>query len=147
MTSPDPRDYPLAVPALPRDGAVDPLPGDFLGPTNAGAAGQLGNPHGPSVVSPEVHASQGAHPVTPGPVSSTAATQDAAEKAHLAASLPSAASGWAATTAYALGSRSQVSGGVLEVTTAGTSGATAPAAPGAVGGTVVDSTVTWKRVA
>lgn len=36
-----------------RDAAVDPHPEDFLAPTNAGTA----NPHGPSVVSPEIHAS------------------------------------------------------------------------------------------
>lgn len=36
-----------------RDAAVDPEPGDYLPPTNAGEA----NPHGPSVVSPEIHAS------------------------------------------------------------------------------------------
>src|SRR4051794_21100953 len=35
-----------------RDGAVDPRPGDFLGPTNAGDA----NPHGTQVVSPEISA-------------------------------------------------------------------------------------------
>lgn len=35
-----------------RDGAVDPLPNDYLGPSNAGAEGELGNPHGPHVVSP-----------------------------------------------------------------------------------------------
>lgn len=84
MTSPDPRDYPLTLPRLPRDGAVDPLPGDFLGPTNAGAEGELGNPHGPSVVSPEIHASQGARPIRPGAVSSTPATQNTAEKDHTA---------------------------------------------------------------
>lgn len=36
-----------------RDAAVDPLPSDYLPPTNAGEA----NPHGPSVVAPEIHAS------------------------------------------------------------------------------------------
>lgn len=36
-----------------RDAAVDPAPSDFLPPTNAGDA----NPHGPSVVAPEIHAS------------------------------------------------------------------------------------------
>lgn len=34
-----------------RDAAVDPRPGDFLPPTNAGEPGPEGNPHGPSVVS------------------------------------------------------------------------------------------------
>lgn len=36
-----------------RDAAVDPQPEDFLAPLNAGE----GNPHGPEVVSPEIHAS------------------------------------------------------------------------------------------
>ena len=36
-----------------RDAAVDPRPEDFLAPVNAGDA----NPHGPEVVSPEIHAS------------------------------------------------------------------------------------------
>lgn len=35
-----------------RDGAVDPQPDDYLGPSNAGEPGELGNPHGPHVVSP-----------------------------------------------------------------------------------------------
>ncbi len=35
-----------------RDAAVDPKPGDFLPPTNAGKA----NPHGPKVVAPGIHA-------------------------------------------------------------------------------------------
>ncbi|WP_131104030.1 hypothetical protein [Ornithinimicrobium sufpigmenti] len=67
-----------------RDAAVDPRPGDFLAPTNAGEPGQLGNPHGPTVVSPEIHASQGVRPIRPGAVSSDPATQDADEHAHLA---------------------------------------------------------------
>lgn len=46
-----------------RDGAVDPAPGDFLGPSNAGEA----NPHGPSVVNPGLHGT-GERPVVPGPV-------------------------------------------------------------------------------
>lgn len=49
-----------------RDAAVDPQPGDFLAPVNAGADGDKGNPHGPHVVSPEIHASAGL--VLPGPV-------------------------------------------------------------------------------
>lgn len=64
-----------------RDAAVDPEEGDFLAPINAGDE----DPHGPLVISPEIHASQGVHPVRPGAVSGTAATQDAAEKAHMVA--------------------------------------------------------------
>lgn len=46
-----------------RDAAVDPRPEDYLPPTNAGEA----NPHGPLVVSPELHG-QGVKPIHPGPV-------------------------------------------------------------------------------
>ena len=66
-----------------RDGAVDPQDPDFLGPTNAGAEGELGNPHGPHVVNPGIHASENLRPVRPGPVSSDPATQSAQETAHL----------------------------------------------------------------
>ena len=66
-----------------RDAAVNPKASDYLPPTNAGEAGEIGNPHGPTVISPEIHASQGMHPVTPGVVSGTAATQEAAETAHM----------------------------------------------------------------
>jgi hypothetical protein len=62
-----------------RDAAVDPAAGDFLEPINAGTE----DPHGPLCVSPEIHATEGVHPVTPGAVSDTAATQDAAEKADV----------------------------------------------------------------
>lgn len=65
-----------------RDGAVDPRPGDFLGPTNAGEA----NPHGTAVVNPEIHASEGVRPVKPGEVHvGDPAAQDKAETAHAAA--------------------------------------------------------------
>lgn len=62
----DARDYaePTQVGTPLRDAAVDPRPEDFLAPTNAGQA----DPHGPDVVSPEVHASQGVRPVKPGDV-------------------------------------------------------------------------------
>lgn len=66
-----------------RDGAVDPRPGDFLGPTNAGVEGELGNPHGPTVVNPEIHALQDNRPVRPGAVSDDADTQSADETEHL----------------------------------------------------------------
>lgn len=53
---------------------------------------------------------------------------------------------WAASTAYSVGDRVSLSGGaVLEATVAGTSGTTAPTAPG-VGNTVVDGSVTWQQV-
>lgn len=60
----DPREVSTRRVGTPvRDGAVDPRKGDFLGPTNAGKA----NPHGPLVVSPEVHGS-GPTPIHPGDV-------------------------------------------------------------------------------
>lgn len=71
-----------------RDGAVTPKAGDFLGPTNAGAEGELGNPHGPSVVNPGLHALQDVRPVLEGAVSDDPATQDADETAHLTALHP-----------------------------------------------------------
>lgn len=46
-----------------RDAAVDPEPGDFLAPINAGE----GNPHGPEVISPEIHTS-GPKGIRPGEV-------------------------------------------------------------------------------
>lgn len=78
---PDPRDVTNETVGTPlRDAAVDPEPTDFLAPTNAGQA----NPHGPDVVSPELHASEGVRPVKPGPVGDNE-TQDALEVAHAAA--------------------------------------------------------------
>lgn len=70
-------------------------------------------------------------------------TVDAAEpNAVVAGTAPAA---WAATTAYAVNDLVTVTGGTLKCTTAGTSGSTEPALPGAVGGTVSDGTVTWTR--
>ena len=68
-----------------RDAAVAPAAEDYLAPVNAGLEGEAGNPHGPNVVSPEVHASQGVRPVRPGPVSPTVDVQDAEESAHATA--------------------------------------------------------------
>jgi hypothetical protein len=77
--SPDPRDVPAPEASTLRDAAVDPRPEDYLAPTNAGTA----NPHGPDVVSPEIHASQGVRPVKGGEVHvDDTAKQDAAETAH-----------------------------------------------------------------
>ncbi|WP_076260866.1 hypothetical protein [Intrasporangium flavum] len=65
---PDPRDVTHESVGTPlRDAAVDPKDGDFLAPTNAGTEGPEGNPHGPNVVSPQIHGSVG-QPVVPGPV-------------------------------------------------------------------------------
>ena len=80
----DPRDAThdqLGTPL--RDAAVDPKPGDFLPPTNAGKPGEEGNPHGPNVVSPEIHASQGVRPVKAGEVHvDDTDKQEASEQAH-----------------------------------------------------------------
>jgi hypothetical protein len=66
-----------------RDAAVNPKPGDFLAPTNAGKA----DPHGPDVVSPGIHALQGVRPIKPGPVHvDDTDKQDAAETSHAVAS-------------------------------------------------------------
>jgi hypothetical protein len=46
-----------------RDAAVDPKPGDFLPPINAGQA----DPHGPEVIAPHVHGAADRR-ITPGPV-------------------------------------------------------------------------------
>ena len=130
-----------------RDAAVNPLSKDFLEPINAGAALPLGDPHGPYVVSPELHANEDVRPLVSGPVSSNPATQEASEKASLIAAmnLPVA---FAATTALALGKRVGLADGkVLKVTTAGTTGASAPTGPGSVGGTVTNGTVVFTRIA
>lgn len=61
---PDPREVTEVVEGTRlRDAAVDPEPGDFLPPTNAGQE----NPHGSKVVSPEIHAS-GPAGIRPGEV-------------------------------------------------------------------------------
>ena len=58
-----------------------------------------------------------------------------------------AASAWAASTAYLVGAVVNLSGGeFLKATIAGTTAAAEPVAP-SLGGTVVDGTVTWERIA
>ena len=67
-----------------RDAAVDPRPGDFLPPTNAGVEGELGNPHGPHVISPEIHGSESVRTIRPGLVASDPAVQSEQETEQLA---------------------------------------------------------------
>lgn len=62
-----------------RDAAVNPLPSDFLAPINAGNA----DPHGPSVVSPGLHA-VGPAPIRPGPVAVDDPRRQDAEESELA---------------------------------------------------------------
>lgn len=58
------------------------------------------------------------------------------------------AADWVIATAYDVGDRVALSGGaVLECTVAGTSDAVTEPVPPAVGATVVDATVTWRRIA
>jgi hypothetical protein len=87
-TQPDPREYEDEVVGTRlRDAAVDPRPEDFLAPINAGKPGEEGNPHGPNVVSPEIHAS-GPAGIRPGEVFvEDIAKQEAREKAFAEARL------------------------------------------------------------
>ena len=81
--SSDPRDLTITTHGTPlRDAAVDPEATDFLPPVNAGLVGEEGNPHGPNVVAPGIHAEQGIRPVRPGPVDPDPATQSEEESAH-----------------------------------------------------------------
>lgn len=85
MSIADPRDItPTTVGTPLRDAAVNPDGDDFLPPTNAGEEGELGNPHGPTVVSPEIHGSQGTRPVRPGDVPGDAGEQSEGELEHTA---------------------------------------------------------------
>ncbi|GMA31598.1 hypothetical protein [Litorihabitans aurantiacus] len=74
-----------------RDAAVDPRSGDFLAPSNAGAAGELGNPHGPTVVSPGLHGDESVRSIRPGLVSGDPATQSSEEHGQLQADQPQTA--------------------------------------------------------
>jgi len=65
-----------------RDAAVDPDPDDFMPPVNAGKA----DPHGPDVVSPQVHAT-GAGDVAPGVVEDDPDEQEADEVDHVESAL------------------------------------------------------------
>lgn len=89
----DPRDYvtPTRVGTPLRDAAVDPRPGDFLAPSNAGAAGVLGNPHGPHVVSPGLHGDESVRTIRPGAVGTAPDPQEADEMSSLIAAQPTAA--------------------------------------------------------
>ena len=71
-----------------------------------------------------------------------------AKASRVAPCLTIPTSDWAATTAYVFDQSVKLtSGEALKVTVAGTSGATAPTAPAAIGDTVTDGTVTWARIA
>ena len=81
--SSDPREVTTTVHGTPlRDAAVDPEATDFLPPINAGLPGEEGNPHGPNVIAPGIHASNQFRPVRPGPVDSDPETQSEEESAH-----------------------------------------------------------------
>lgn len=88
----DPRDYvePTRIGAPLRDAAVNPSASDFLAPTNAGAAGELGNPHGPNVISPGLHGDESVRTIATGPVGAAPDPQEADELASLIASQPTA---------------------------------------------------------
>lgn len=89
----DPRDFvePTRIGTPLRDAAVNPRPSDFLAPSNAGAEGELGNPHGPNVISPGLHADESVRTIRSGPVGSAPTPQGAEELASLVAAQPTAA--------------------------------------------------------
>lgn len=80
----DPRNIenPTRIGTPLRDAAVDPAPGDFLSPVNAGLEGEEGNPHGPNVYAPGIHGEQGIRPVRPGAVAADPAVQSTEESQH-----------------------------------------------------------------
>lgn len=81
---PDPRKVTHETVGTPlRDAAVDPRDSDYLAPINAGE----GNPHGPAVVAPEIHAS-GPKGIRPGVVGvDNLGKQETREKEFAAARL------------------------------------------------------------
>lgn len=88
----DPRDYvePTLIGTPLRDAAVTPSAKDFLAPTNAGAAGELGNPHGPNVISPGLHGDESVRLLATGPVGVAPDPQEADELESLIAAQPTA---------------------------------------------------------
>lgn len=81
--STDPREIkPIVHGSRLRDAAVNPKDTDFLPPVNAGLPGEEGNPHGPNVYAPGIHAYQGVRPVAPGKLPADPAEQAAHEVAH-----------------------------------------------------------------
>ncbi|WP_404285426.1 hypothetical protein [Glutamicibacter arilaitensis] len=88
----DPRNYvePTLIGSPLRDAAVTPSASDFLAPTNAGAPGELGNPHGPNVISPGLHGDESVRTIATGPVGAAPDPQEADELASLIASQPTA---------------------------------------------------------
>lgn len=81
--SSDPREVTATVHGTPlRDAAVDPNESDFLPPVNAGLPGEEGNPHGPNVYAPGIHASNQFRPVRPGVVADDPDVQSDDETAH-----------------------------------------------------------------
>lgn len=135
MAPTDPRTVvdPIVVGTSLRDAAVSPVAGDFLPPINAGAAGELGNPHGPTVVSPGIHGVQGVRPILAGPVSDDNDVQEAAEVAHTKAWQPDT---YGIASIALTGTQTTTVGGTTQLTATSTnvSGTTAN----------VSATATWK---
>ncbi|MBN8883480.1 MAG: hypothetical protein J0H73_14340 [Salana multivorans] len=90
MSPIDPRTIPTTsqVGTRTRDAAVTPRATDFLPPSNAGEAGELGNPHGPTVIAPGLHGDESVRSIRPGVVSDTPATQSTEELEQLAEDQP-----------------------------------------------------------
>lgn len=83
VMSSDPRDVTVIIHGTRlRDSAVNPESSDFLPPVNAGKPGEDGNPHGPNVYAPGIHASNQFRPVRPGVVDVDPDVQSVAESEH-----------------------------------------------------------------